>query len=560
MSKGAPFTADWLGTSPLHLTAQHGRFETSEVLLRAGCSRDARTKVDKTPLHIAAHEGFADICELLLRSGAEVDARDILMMTPLHWAVEKGNILCMEVLLKHGANVEAESKFDKTPADISDDNGRPDLRSILESVESYKPKGILHNTSASLSSKSIPVQNVGQQEEVNTEKKNLSTVTVNLDPIQIALSSAGEISTQDLESDDLINSLPDLEPAEPQLPEQADTIRLLEAHGIRILPEDSPEIKQTLSLTEAGKLVLSSLPSPGSNLDLPTPPASLLQDNHTETILPHDHEEMEEDVDDPGMAEEIIVVKPTISSYLDTATNKIKNSSLSTYVHRSPLNSISISGAGNKITGRGNTVVSLANKVTSNGASSISINKSSNNSITSGATTKTISISALNKPTHNISLPLKFTKSDTSTSKGSNNIQISKVMTLASKDSQSSNSQTSDKPRVIKLSGPQFNLLKSDNRSNIVLAGTNGSTSSTTTPTTGIRTSIPMKRDFTQLSGNKSQDNNSRKVSKVDYLCDLNSKLSLELKEIERIKQMLSEHEDKAEKLRDQIRNFRDDT
>ena len=37
-----------------------------QVLLRAGCSRDARTKVDKTPLHIAAQEGHADICELLL--------------------------------------------------------------------------------------------------------------------------------------------------------------------------------------------------------------------------------------------------------------------------------------------------------------------------------------------------------------------------------------------------------------------------------------------------------------------------------------------------------------
>jgi len=33
--------------------------------------------------------------------------------------------------LKHGANTEAESKFDKTPIDISDDNGRPDLKDIL---------------------------------------------------------------------------------------------------------------------------------------------------------------------------------------------------------------------------------------------------------------------------------------------------------------------------------------------------------------------------------------------------------------------------------------------
>ena len=33
--------------------------------------------------------------------------------------------------MKHGANTEAESKFDKTPVDISDDNGRPDLKDML---------------------------------------------------------------------------------------------------------------------------------------------------------------------------------------------------------------------------------------------------------------------------------------------------------------------------------------------------------------------------------------------------------------------------------------------
>ena len=78
MSRGAPFTTDWLGTSPLHLTAKYDRLETSEVLLRAGCSRDARTKVEKTPLHVAAQEGHPDVCELLLLHGADVDARDMV--------------------------------------------------------------------------------------------------------------------------------------------------------------------------------------------------------------------------------------------------------------------------------------------------------------------------------------------------------------------------------------------------------------------------------------------------------------------------------------------------
>lgn len=78
MSRGAPFTTDWLGTSPLHLTAKFGKLDTSEVLLRAGCSRDARTKVDKTPLHVAAQEGHPEICELLLEHGSDVDAGDMV--------------------------------------------------------------------------------------------------------------------------------------------------------------------------------------------------------------------------------------------------------------------------------------------------------------------------------------------------------------------------------------------------------------------------------------------------------------------------------------------------
>ena len=37
-----------------------------------------------------------------------------------------------QVLLKHGADPNAQSKFDKTPADISNDLGRTDLANILQ--------------------------------------------------------------------------------------------------------------------------------------------------------------------------------------------------------------------------------------------------------------------------------------------------------------------------------------------------------------------------------------------------------------------------------------------
>uniref|UniRef100_A0A3Q2PPB7 GA binding protein transcription factor subunit beta 2a n=1 Tax=Fundulus heteroclitus TaxID=8078 RepID=A0A3Q2PPB7_FUNHE len=132
MANGAPFTTDWLGTSPLHLAAQHGHYSTADVLLRAGVSRDARTKVDRTPLHMAAAEGHTVIVELLIRSGADINAKDMLKMTALHWAAQHGHHGVCETLIKHGADVHARSKFDKTPFDIAADIQSTELMLMLQ--------------------------------------------------------------------------------------------------------------------------------------------------------------------------------------------------------------------------------------------------------------------------------------------------------------------------------------------------------------------------------------------------------------------------------------------
>uniref|UniRef100_A0A673HVY6 GA-binding protein subunit beta-1-like n=1 Tax=Sinocyclocheilus rhinocerous TaxID=307959 RepID=A0A673HVY6_9TELE len=132
MANGAPFTTDWLGTSPLHLSAQFGHYSTTEVLLRAGVSRDARTKVDRTPLHMAASEGHTRIVELLLKHGADVNAKDMLKMSALHWAVEHSHRDVLELLLRFGADVHAQSKFCKNALDIALDNSSHELAEILQ--------------------------------------------------------------------------------------------------------------------------------------------------------------------------------------------------------------------------------------------------------------------------------------------------------------------------------------------------------------------------------------------------------------------------------------------
>lgn len=104
-----------LGTSPLHVAALHAHAETVGVLLRAGVSRDARTKVERTALHVAAEAGHARVAAVLLEAGAAVDARDMLRMTPLHWATERGHAATAALLLRAGADPLATSKFLKTP-------------------------------------------------------------------------------------------------------------------------------------------------------------------------------------------------------------------------------------------------------------------------------------------------------------------------------------------------------------------------------------------------------------------------------------------------------------
>ena len=121
-----------LGTSPLHLAAGNAHADTCAVLLRAGVSRDARTKVERTPLHLAACGGHAHVARLLLDAGAAVDVRDMLRMTPLHWAVQHGHAAAAAELLRAGADPHALNKFHKSPHSLALQLRRDDLVRLIE--------------------------------------------------------------------------------------------------------------------------------------------------------------------------------------------------------------------------------------------------------------------------------------------------------------------------------------------------------------------------------------------------------------------------------------------
>lgn len=106
------------------MAATNNHHDTCDALIKAGISKNARTKVDRTPLHFAVYEGHDDIVRLLLGHECEVDAKDMLRMTPLHWAVEKRHARIVGQLLRHGADPSCRSKFDKTPLSIALETGQ----------------------------------------------------------------------------------------------------------------------------------------------------------------------------------------------------------------------------------------------------------------------------------------------------------------------------------------------------------------------------------------------------------------------------------------------------
>ncbi|RZC31795.1 GA-binding protein subunit beta-1 [Asbolus verrucosus] len=261
LNRGALFTADWLGTSPLHLAARNNHLEICEILLKAGISRDARTKVDKTSLHMAACEGHVNIVETLLEYGSDPDCRDLLGMTPLHWAAQNGHAEVVKTLIKHFANTEPLNKFYLTPTDIATQINRPDIVELIN-VDMNEPVNatqhltleLVENSNESNIQTSDPVSSLSSSNSpIPLETILLEDNENSIDPERLHINNtAGHSQMEDIN--------------ESQDDSFAESIKLLQEHGITMLPNDDNNILTTVMetghsvvLTDVGKQVLNSL-------------------------------------------------------------------------------------------------------------------------------------------------------------------------------------------------------------------------------------------------------------------------------------------------------------
>uniref|UniRef100_A0A1B6CQW1 Uncharacterized protein n=1 Tax=Clastoptera arizonana TaxID=38151 RepID=A0A1B6CQW1_9HEMI len=281
MAKGAPFTTDWLGVSPLHYAAEYNHVDTVEVLLRAGISRDSRNKVDRTPLHVAVQAGHLEVVRLLVDFGADVDCRDMLRMTPLHWAAESGHADIVKLLLKNGANPQSINKFDSTPDQIASKKHRPDIVNLIQEIvamdPSDRPKKIKKSQDKVKVEATLNICNP-EQPESSKELHLLTTSVFNKpkinksDPTPIENKhEVTEIRVMKLTSGKRKNANNEIieesrvgnEMGTIPNPTQK-TLQILQEHGITMLPVDDSDLVtsamasgQTVVLTEAGKLALN---------------------------------------------------------------------------------------------------------------------------------------------------------------------------------------------------------------------------------------------------------------------------------------------------------------
>ncbi|KAF4518750.1 hypothetical protein B566_EDAN006154 [Ephemera danica] len=136
------------GRTPLHMTAIHGRFTRSKILMDNGAIVDCKDQNGCTPLHIAAlygHEllsgtlltakadpgkkgfegrtplhmcclgGFVECCRKFLQAGVDIDAQDNTGKTALHLAAYKGSVECVDLLVSSGANFQLEDSHKQLP-------------------------------------------------------------------------------------------------------------------------------------------------------------------------------------------------------------------------------------------------------------------------------------------------------------------------------------------------------------------------------------------------------------------------------------------------------------
>jgi uncharacterized protein len=121
------------GMTALHWTALNGDLDTMNVLLYAGASTEALTRVGAyTPLHLASSRAQAAAVARLLEAGSKVGPYTTTGVQPIHLAAQAGSPEAVKALLDRGADIDAKDKtHGRTPLVFAVSQDRLDVAKVL---------------------------------------------------------------------------------------------------------------------------------------------------------------------------------------------------------------------------------------------------------------------------------------------------------------------------------------------------------------------------------------------------------------------------------------------
>ena len=128
LGKGADVNAaQGDGMTALHWAAINGDAELTQILVRAGASVNATTRIaGATPMLLAAENGHGAIVRALLNAGADAKTADLSGTTALMLAAAAGDADAIRALLQHGAQLEARDRaMERTALMFAAGNNRP---------------------------------------------------------------------------------------------------------------------------------------------------------------------------------------------------------------------------------------------------------------------------------------------------------------------------------------------------------------------------------------------------------------------------------------------------